>query len=182
MTLENLLKEVVSKFDDLNIPYALTGGIGSSFYGQPRTTHDFDLVINLLAGKNQAKKIFNSFIKDYYVSEEAIIGSVLHKTMFNIIHHETGIKIDCWILKEDAYSLESFKRRRKEKFSGKQIFFLPPEDLILNKLLWYKASESGRQLTDVYGIIEVRKDNLDLKYLKKWAIKLKVDDILADII
>ena len=61
MTLEELLKEVTSKLDDLNIPYALTGGIGSSFYGEPRTTHDFDIVINLLPSKNYAKKIFNAF-------------------------------------------------------------------------------------------------------------------------
>lgn len=182
MTLEELLKEVASKLDKLDIPYAITGGIGSSFYGQPRTTHDFDIVVNLLTGKNKTKQIFNSFIKDYYVSEEAIIDSVVHRTMFNIIHHNTGIKIDCWILKDDAYNMESFARRKKETFAGKQIYFLTPEDLILSKLLWYKVSESERQLKDVRGILEIRKDELDLKYLKKWAIKLKIDAILADVL
>jgi hypothetical protein len=179
MVLEELLKEVIAKFDELNIPYALTGAIGSSYYGQPRTTHDFDLVINLIAGKKQAQKILNSFHQEYYVSEEAIIESVVYKTMFNMIHHETGLKIDCWILKDDDYNQQSFARRKKEKFAGKIMFFLAPEDLILNKLLWYKAGGAERQLSDIRGILAVREGALDLAYIKKWAAKLKVHDILS---
>lgn len=180
--LQEFLKEIASKFDELKIPYAITGALGSSFYGQPRTTHDFDIVVNLMAGQGQVKKIYNYFIKDFYVSEEAIVESLVHKTMFNLIHHDTGIKIDCWILKDDSFSLESFKRRKKESFAGKQLYFLAPEDLILNKLLWYKASESTRQLSDIRGILEIQKDKLDTGYLKKWALKLKVYDVFSQLI
>ncbi|MBI5701557.1 hypothetical protein HZC34_06955 [Candidatus Saganbacteria bacterium] len=179
--LQELLKEVTSKLDDLEIPYAITGALGSSFYGQPRSTHDFDIVINLIAGKGQVKKIYDNFIKDYYVSEEAIVESLAHKTMFNLINHDTGIKIDCWILKEDAFSRESFKRRRKEEFDGKSFYFLSPEDLVLNKLIWYKASESLKQLSDIRGILEIQKGKLDIDYIKKWAIKLKIFDIFSSL-
>ena len=178
MDLEDLLKEVVEKFEKIKVPYAFTGAIGSSYWGRPRTTHDFDLVLHLKAGQNKSKKIIDVFHDDYYASEEAIISSIIHKTMFNLIHHQTGIKIDCWILKEDKYFLESFKRRKKQKFEGKWIYFLAPEDLILNKLLWYKESKLRKQIEDVRGILEVQRGKLDLKYLNKWASKLKVDTII----
>lgn len=58
------------------------------------------------------------------------------------------------------------------------VFLISAEDLILNKLLWFKASESERQLSDVRGILENQKDNLDLNHLKKWAFKLKIADLL----
>ncbi|KAF0134977.1 MAG: hypothetical protein FD145_358 [Candidatus Saganbacteria bacterium] len=176
MELEKLLKHVAAKFDKLEIPYAITGALGSSFYGQPRTTHDFDIVVHLIAEKGKSKQIIKEFANDFYVSEEAIIDSLIHQTMFNIIHHDTGIKIDCWILKNDSFSRESFKRRKKENFSGSSLFFLSPEDLILNKLLWYKESDSEKQLKDIRGILEMQK--IDANYINKWAAKLKVADIL----
>ena len=179
MELENLLKEIVAELDNLKIPYAFTGAIAASFYGKPRTTHDFDVVISIKSGHGMAEKVVQAFYKDFYVSEEGIMDALIHKTMFNLIHHKTGMKIDLWILKEDAFSQEAFKRRKKGHFMGKIVYFLAAEDIILSKLLWYKEAESDKHLKDIEGIIDIQDKILDHKYLKNWAAKLGVSDLLS---
>ena len=181
MTEEDVLKEVIGSLDSLNIPYALTGGLAVSFYGHPRSTHDFDLILQFPSDPKITKKLLNIFGKDYYISEEGVIDALLHKTMFNIIHHETGLKIDLWILKDDEYDREAFNRREKVQALGREISILSAEDMIIGKLLWYKVSEIDKHFNDVRGIYEIQRQNIDNKYLLKWSIKLSIHEILKKI-
>lgn len=181
MTEEEVLKRILNLFDALNIPYALTGGLAVSFYGHPRSTHDFDLIIQIPGEPNIVKKLLEAFEKDFYISEEGIIGALLHKTMFNIIHHETGLKVDLWILKEDEYGREAFKRRNRVKSLGVDLCILSAEDMVIGKLLWYKVSEIEKHFNDAKGIVEIQKEGLDDQYLTKWSLKLSVNDLLRKI-
>ena len=54
MDLISLLKLVVSRLENLKIPYLLTGGLAVSFWGLPRTTHDIDIVIEAKKEENQS--------------------------------------------------------------------------------------------------------------------------------
>ncbi|MGB9613533.1 MAG: nucleotidyltransferase domain-containing protein [Candidatus Margulisiibacteriota bacterium] len=181
MTEEEVLREVIGRLEKLNVPYALTGGLATSFYGRPRSTHDFDIIVHLLSGAGNVKKLLAAFENDFYVSEEGIIDAILHKTMFNIIHRETGFKIDFWILKDDEYDKEAFGRKEKVKMLNADISILSAEDMILGKLLWFKASEIDKHLNDAKGIYEVQKGKLDTEYLKRWALKLSIYDLLVKI-
>jgi hypothetical protein len=173
----DILKELLARLEKLNIPYALTGGFTASFYGKPRSTHDFDLVIQISSPFIQIKKFLSAFEKDFYISEESVIDSILHKTMFNVIHHETGLKIDFWILKDDNYSREAFSRRKKVNALDINMFILSAEDMIINKLQWYKTSGVDKHLSDAKGIYYLQKENLDAEYLKKWTVMLSIADL-----
>lgn len=178
MNEEEVLKEVVAGLDNMRVPYALTGGIAASFYGKPRSTHDFDIIIQVAPEPGSAKKISSVFEKDFYASEEGIIDALLHKTMFNIIHHETGLKIDLWVLKEDEYDRTAFARREKIRALGMDLYILSAEDMILNKLLWHKISDIDKHLSDARSIGEFQKERIDKEYLAKWALKLSIGDLL----
>ena len=54
------------------------------------------------------------------------------------------------------------------------------EDIILAKLEWYRLGNeiSDRQWRDILGILKVQAGRLDLDYLRKWAVELKVADLL----
>ena len=182
MTEEEVLKEVISSLNDLNISYALTGGLAVSFYGHPRSTHDFDLILKVVPDSKLTKKLLEVFGKDFYISEEGIIDALLHKTMFNLIHHETGLKLDLWVLKDDQYDREAFTRRRKVRALDTEIYVLSVEDMILGKLLWYKVSEIEKHFNDVKSIYEVQKNNIDNRYLSKWALNLSVNELLNKVI
>jgi hypothetical protein len=72
---------------------------------------------------------------------------------------------------------------RKEVIAeGVRPFYLSsPEDIILNKLEWYKMGEqiSTRQWNDLVGVIKRQSTALDLPYLQLWARELRVADLLA---
>jgi hypothetical protein len=62
-----------------------------------------------------------------------------------------------------------------------RLFFLEsPEDVILNKLEWYKmgGEVSDRQWNDILGVLKVQGSSLDLAYLRQWAAALGVSPLL----
>ena len=54
-----------------------------------------------------------------------------------------------------------------------------PEDVLLAKLEWAKASGSERQIRDAAGIVAVQGDALDAAWLRRWARELGVEDELS---
>ncbi len=52
MSQQELLAKVVTELDMLEIEYMVTGSIVSSLQGEPRSTHDIDIVVNLLGSKS----------------------------------------------------------------------------------------------------------------------------------
>ena len=173
----DILKDVTLKLDSINIPYMLTGSLAMIYYAQPRMTRDIDLVVELVEPKIEV--FVNCFSSYYYVSSEAIKDSIENSFMFNLIHLESSIKVDCIIRKPERYRVEEFNRRRKIKFSDFEIYIVSKEDLILSKLDWAKNSESELQLRDVKNLFE---NDYDKNYLIEWAKKLNLYDFLMSIL
>lgn len=178
MDLVSLLKLVAKRLDKAKISYMVSGGIAVSYWGFPRTTHDIDIVIK--AKKEDKDKIFCLFKKDFYISPEAIEDAIRTGFTFNIIHNKSGLKVDFWLVKEDSFGKSEFKRKLKKEIFGKEIFIISPEDLILNKLLEYKETQSERRLEDAKSILKISK--VDLNYIKNWARKQSTIKILNKII
>jgi len=178
MDLVSLLKKVVNKLEKLKIPYMITGGIAVSFWGLPRTTHDLDIVIKIK--EKDKEKIIEAFKKEFYISERAVTEAIRNQSTFNLIHYRSGLKIDFWMAKETDFGNLEFRRRKKRKTFGKKIYFISPEDLILEKLLWFKESQSTRHLEDIEGILKISKVNID--YIKKWAKKHSTIEIFDKIL
>lgn len=179
MIQEELLLKVVDELNKISIPYMVAGGIAVIFYGRPRLTHDFDIIVEI--SPDQAKKLAESFKEDFHVDEEAIQEALEKGSMFNLIHPDSGIKIDFWLVEDDPYDKKRFERRQKHLYSGQEIFFSSPEDLILKKLQWFTESEIEKHLDDAFGILEVQQ-HLDLDYLKEWAEKLNIHDLLNELL
>lgn len=177
-TQQNIFSYVISVLEDLNIPYMIGGSVAAIAYGKPRLTLDMDIVINL--NPNQAQKLVARFNKEeYYADLNMILNAIETKGHFNIINSKTAVKIDFYVLANDAFSQAQFARKTKEAFTESQVAsFAAPEDVILKKLEWYKMGESQKHLDDINGIIKVSGSKLDYNYLKMWAHKLNVSEIL----
>jgi hypothetical protein len=176
MEQREFLVRVVEALEQAEVAYAVTGSWASITYGLPRTTHDLDVVLSLSV--EQAVKVAAALPPPIYadpvwMQEAAALGE-----FFNIIDPDLGVKVDCWPLKSDEYSQAQFHRRRREEIGGKPVWMLAPEDVILSKLLWYRLSESERQLQDCIGVWKVQKDTLDVEYLRRWAERLSLTGLL----
>ncbi|MEI6128308.1 MAG: hypothetical protein WCQ99_17305 [Pseudomonadota bacterium] len=57
-----------------------------------------------------------------------------HESMFNLLHLESVIKVDCIIRKSSEYRQVEFNRRTKIKIGDVATYIVSKEDLILSKL------------------------------------------------
>lgn len=180
MEIEDLLVRIAKILDKLKIPYVITGGMAVSVWGRPRSTADIDVVVELMQKNTSilAKELL-SLDKDVYVSEDAIKEALELKGEFNFIHPQSQLKVDFWIVK-DAFNKQEIQRALPQNFEGYDIKFVSPEDLILSKLLWYKDSNSTRQLEDIQSVLAISK--IDLKYIKHWAERQGTLEILEKLI
>ena len=55
MPQQELLKKVIQVLNKIDISYMLTGSLASSIQGEPRSTHDIDLVVYI--PKSSIKKL-----------------------------------------------------------------------------------------------------------------------------
>lgn len=172
---QHLLIKIVKILNSLKIPYLVTGGMAVYVWGRPRFTADIDLVVELKP--EEVKQLVQILIKKGYIHEGAVRDAIKHKSEFNFIDQSTGIKVDFWMLKDD-FDQSRFKRKIAKKVLNQNVYFISPEDLILQKLLWHKESESIRQLEDIRSVMEILKNKLDSDYMRKWAKRQDTLDIL----
>ena len=84
MSQQELLKSVVRALEQLDVEYMVTGSIASSLQGEPRSTHDIDIVVNL--PRSKAHALAAAFPPPvYYLDEEAATEAVAAKGMANLI-------------------------------------------------------------------------------------------------
>ena len=174
-----ILKLVITKLEELDIPYMLSGSVASSFYAQPRMTRDIDIVIELAA--EQIPKITEEFSADFYIDENDVDKAVQLQSMFNIIHYQAVVKIDFIVRKDSPYRQLEFERRVKKMIADFALWVVSPEDLIISKLFWAKDSKSELQLNDVSSIVKYQAEKLDWDYIEYWVKELGLGQIWGEI-
>ena len=172
---ESVLKDFTERLDKLGIDYMLTGSMAMIIYAMMRMTNDIDIVMEL--SYQDADKIIKEFEGDYYVPRGRVRDSISRKFMFNLLHQQTLVKIDCVVRKDTEFQKEAFTNRKKVRYTDFEIWTIRREDLILSKLHWAKTSKSEMQMRDVASII---RNGYDEKYVEDWAKKLGVEDMLEE--
>ena len=161
-----ILKSVAARLQAVGIAYMVTGSMAMNFYATPRMTRDIDLVVELR--ESDVARVVGLFHGEYYIDRDMVAQAIRNRSMFNMIHNDLVVKVDCVVRKETAYRREEFARRRTMTLDGESITVVAPEDLILSKLEWAKDSRSAMQLDDVRNVLR-SVTTLDQGYLERWA-------------
>lgn len=170
-----LLTTISSFLDHHRIPYMITGAWSVIFYGRPRASHDIDFVVELYEGDiDRTLVALRDLPAEFSVQPEAVIQSIKERTMFNIIHLPTYLKLDFWLLQDDPFDRSRFKRRKRVQALNHVMVFASPEDTILQKLRWYKQAKIEKHVIDAAFVYQIQQKQLDMKYLADWAKKLTV--------
>ena len=177
MSQQKLLAQVIQALGDCGIQYMLTGSLVSSLQGEPRSTHDIDIVVAVRM--SDAPKLAKAFPPpDFYIDRQSIVEALNTQGMFNLIDTKSGWKVDFWILSEDAFDRSRFSRRISERVMGMEILVSSPEDTILVKLKWANLSGgSEKQFNDALGVYEVQFGDLDMDYLERWVRELGLESL-----
>ncbi len=181
MSQSQLLMQVIHVLDVARIDYMITGSLVSSLQGEPRSTHDIDIVVAL--NSNQAPAILSAFRSpDFYADADAIMSAISDRGSFNVIDMRSGYKIDFWLLKDNAFDQSRFRRRVQDDIDGVMMAVSSPEDTILMKLNWARQSGgSEKQYRDALRVYELQYAHLNQGYLTQWAIDLEVTELLQQL-
>ena len=103
------LAPIVEIFERLSIPYSVAGSVASSAHGVARATLDVDLVADLHA--EHVDPLVAAISADYYVDRDAALDAIARRSMFNVVHLATMLKVDIYELTSRSFDQEPFRRR-----------------------------------------------------------------------
>ncbi len=171
----DIVRDVSRRFEAAGVAYMLTGSMAMNYYAQPRMTRDIDVVVALTSA--DVARVAALFSPDYYLSEESVREALAHESIFNLIHQESVIKVDCIVRKATEYRRVEFERRRQISIQDFITYIVSKEDLIISKLFWAKDSRSELQLGDVQNLLAT---GYDAPYLQRWTRELGLDSLLRE--
>jgi hypothetical protein len=172
---------VARVLDDLAVPYLLGGSLASSLHGIPRSTQDADLVVDLRP--EHVLPLVAALAPEFYIDADRAADAVRRLASFNVIHLTTMTKVDLFVLKDDPLSRLEMERRQFVALpapAGVRLPVATAEDIVLQKLLWFRAGGevSDRQWLDLLGVLKVKRGQLDISYIERWAAELGLGDLL----
>jgi hypothetical protein len=172
-----VLELTTGKLDALGLPYMLTGSFALAYYAKPRMTRDIDLVLEI--GSEKIEALANLLSPEFYVDPEAARQAIAQERLFNLMHYESGLKVDLIVRKSAPYRQVEFNRRQRVTMGKMPIWIVSREDLILSKLDWMRITPSELQRGDIQQLLD---GPCDLPYLRLWAPTLGVERLLADML
>ena len=156
-----LLSLLANVLNQLGVQWMLVGSHASSYYGEARSTHDVDIVVDFPIEKTA--ELLSAIPSDrYYLSDAAIKEG----RMANLIDTKTGDKVDMFFVGDDHSAKAQLLRRKEATILDEHVFVASVEDTIVSKLKWNDAvGGSDRQINDVRGIINIQGTAIDYDVL-----------------
>lgn len=162
------VRRISSILGGLGTPYHFTGGLASSFYGEPRFTQDIDLVIRLSIDDPATSALLERLSTGYFINRQAIRDAIRRKSIFQALEEETGMRIDFHV--GEKIPGELLRTECKEVAAGLSVPLVAKQDAILSKLLWIQLG-SGKSKRDAIQMLKNPED-LDVAQLRVQALKL----------
>lgn len=164
-TVIDLQVYTVRQIEELELPYAIGGSMAAAAYSTPRFTRDVDIVVDLPLEKVSA---FTARFPhaEFYIDEIAIREAVRERSQFNIIHHESGVKVDIYIPANPIQHNQIARARRLVSQSG-EASYSPPEELIIMKLEYWKYGQPERHLEDIVSLLYGLNGDVDFEMIER---------------
>lgn len=175
-----LVVKMAAILDELDVPYALGGSMASSLLGEPRSTLDVDLAVQLDVGTGEV--LLERVGAAFYVPVDAAREAIRAHSSFNLVDTDNALKVDLFVVGDGLLDRMQIQRRMRIVLPGapEGIWVTAAEDQVLRKLDWFRqgGSASDRQWRDVVGILRIHGAELDWEYLSESALAL---DLAAEL-
>ena len=176
LSYEGFVRLVIKALESAGIEYMIGGAVAAWAWGEPRSTLDLDLVVNIPF--ESIDQLSDELQKgDMLVPAETILDNILEERVdlpINAIHIFSGYKADLYPVRTgDELRASAFSRRRKVDLGESlgKVYLHSPEDLIIYKLWYYSISQQTKHLRDITSIVMSLDDELDFGYIETWVTK-----------
>lgn len=151
----NLFLMFTQRLNSLGVAYMVSGSVAVIIYGEPRLTHDVDLIVVL--EREDIARLREAFPPaEFYCPPAEVIEVEMAREQrghINIIHHETGFKADVYLSGRDPLHTWGLARARQLEVDGQVLVVAPPEYVILRKLEYYRDGGSEKHLRDIRSML-----------------------------
>ena len=166
----DFLKIFISPLEQEKYSYFITGSVAAIFYGEPRLTHDIDIVIHL--PDVDMSRFFAQFpFSEFYSPPEEVVRIESRRKPyghFNLIHHQSGLKADVYIGADDKLHQWAFENRKRiDMKDGFAIWVAPAEYVIIRKLEYFREGGSQKHIEDIRKMLPQVREDLDSLYLER---------------
>lgn len=167
----NLYQLFTEKLNSHKIKYAVTGSVASIIYGEPRMTHDIDIVIDI--GVDNIGNFIEAFSgEEFYCPPKEVLKIEMLRTSrghCNIIHNETGFKADIYFTGSEKFQKWAIKSAKHIDYNNSKISIAPPEYVIIKKLEFYKEGNIKKHIEDVKSILYNSEEMINFSLLEKYV-------------
>ena len=151
----NLFLLFTRRLNTLGVRYMVTGSVAVIIYGEPRLTHDVDLIVVL--DREHIARLPEVFPPtEFYVPPTEVMAVEAAREQrghFNIIHNETGFKADLYLSGRDPLHAWGLARARRLEVEGEALVVAPLEYVIVRKLEYYREGGSEKHLRDIRSML-----------------------------
>lgn len=181
MTPLELAADVARRLDRLGIPYVIGGSLASALVGEPRSTADVDVAVELSSAL--IGPLIADVEADFYVPESAVTAAVAARTSLDLVDRRSALKVDVFVLGDDLLDRRQLERRRAVPLPvdpPQTVWVTSSEDVVLRKLRWFDdgGRVSDRQWRDILGVLRTQAGRLDDDYLDVTARSAGLADLL----
>ncbi|MCP5527999.1 MAG: hypothetical protein H7A47_14500 [Verrucomicrobiales bacterium] len=173
----DLIALFVEPLNRLQIRYLVSGSVASMLYGEPRVTHDIDLI--LILRPENVRQLGEAFpASDFYTPPPEVVEVEVareHRGHFNVIHSASGLKADCYTSGHDPLHHWAFSRAQRYSIGTIQVALAPPEYVILRKLEYYREGGSGKHLRDIRSMLDISGGIIDRAVLSEWVARRRLE-------
>ena len=173
----DLIELFVEPLNRLQIRYLVSGSVAAMLYGEPRVTHDIDLVVSLRSENlPQLPGAYPS--PEFYLPPVDVIAIEMARERrghFNVIHAGTGLKADFYTTNQDELHVWAFRHARAFSVESTEIQLAPPEYVIARKLEYYREGGSDKHLRDIRAMLAVSEGQIDRSVLNDWIARRQLE-------
>jgi hypothetical protein len=167
--------------EGIGAPLMVGGGVATIHYGEPRTTIDIDVIMDV--GIHDAQRIVDALDADaYYVPPLETIEAELRRGsqgQFNIIDMASSMKADIYPAGDDPLARYGLEHVELGELSGTPMRFAPATYVVAMKLRYYGISGQDKHLRDIRGMLVLARDRLDEAAIDAWAQRYGVREAWA---
>jgi hypothetical protein len=178
-TFRPLLEEVARLLDANSVRFAITGGLVSAYYSEPRFTQDVDILVDREQITAALESITGGFEAAGYVFDKRqLTESVRTGRPFQLIHARECLKLDLY--PRELVPGELGRSTQVELFAGLMLPVVSPADLAISKLIWISRG-SHKNRRDFRQLLR-RLSTDDIDRVREFAAGRSLQSLLKEVL